>query len=119
MGQSAGGWSVDFFNYAYPDDPIVSGLIAESGVAQPLSEPDPSNFTQLAASVGCEGLSADEELQCMQEVNTARLKAATADILSAVPAGATYWPFSPKADDVTAFSNYTERLEQGIVAQIV
>lgn len=33
FGQSAGGASVDFYSYAWADDPIVAGFIPESGTA--------------------------------------------------------------------------------------
>ena len=45
MGQSAGGTSVDYYSYAYKDDPIVAGLISHSGTALSFS-PNTANFSQ-------------------------------------------------------------------------
>ena len=33
FGQSAGGASVDYYNYAWKDDPIIAGSILQSGTA--------------------------------------------------------------------------------------
>ena len=72
-GQSAGAFSVDYYNFAYPEDLIVSGLIMESGTAlQPSITLDPthSNFTFVAAQVGCKDLSPTAGLACMRNVSS-------------------------------------------------
>jgi carboxylesterase type B len=38
FGESAGGGSVDLYTYAYKDNPIVTGIIAESGTGNYRSE---------------------------------------------------------------------------------
>ena len=112
MGQSAGGGSVDSYAYAWVNDPIVHGLISESGIRVPLAGgPDPSNFTTLAGLVGCGGLGAQEELSCMQGID--------AQLLEDTNSQTDGFSFTPKADGLTVFPNKTERIEQGLVAKIV
>ncbi|GAB7352165.1 hypothetical protein MBLNU459_g2648t1 [Dothideomycetes sp. NU459] len=72
-GQSAGAESADVQNFAYPNDPIVQGFFMDSGsafLAQATSSKDTShsNFTFVAANVGCGGLNASAELTCMRAV---------------------------------------------------
>jgi len=58
--------SVDYYTYTYPNDPIVTGLIMDSGTAfSPIAVNDSthSNFTFVAEHVGCGGLAADPEKQ--------------------------------------------------------
>ncbi|KAH0376849.1 chlorogenic acid esterase precursor, partial [Aureobasidium melanogenum] len=65
-GQSAGGASVAYYPYAFADEPIVAGLISDSGAAGILAKSDPthSNSTALAGLVGCGNLNASAELAC-------------------------------------------------------
>lgn len=54
--------SVDYYNFAYPQDPIVAGLIMDSGTAfLPLGTANPShsNFTFIAGQFGCGNLSSE------------------------------------------------------------
>jgi len=113
-GQSAGGSSVGYYSYAYPKDPIVKGLSADSGDASLNLAFDAtgSSFTSLAAKVGCGELNPQEELECMQKVNGTELQQLVSSPNSTVS-------FGPRADNVTAFANTTERLEKGLVARIV
>lgn len=112
MGQSAGGGSVDYYAYAHPNDPIVHGLITESGVrVAALGGPDSTNFTDLASKVGCGGLEPEEEFTCMQGVD--------AKLLEDTNSNTDTYSFTPKADGVTAFPNKTERIDQGLIAKIV
>lgn len=73
-GQSAGGFAVTNYDFAYADDPIVSGLIADSGnVFQDWANPQPdtSNFTFLAKML-CQASENVrdplEELTCMRQI---------------------------------------------------
>ncbi|PVI08238.1 alpha/beta-hydrolase [Periconia macrospinosa] len=114
------GQAVDLYSYAYPHNPLVSGLIAESGQATGATyDPDPSgnNFTYVAKQLGCNG-TADAVFNCMQ------FKPAT-DILKTVAIGyaatansSKPLQFSPVADNQIVFSNYTERQECGLFAKI-
>ena len=71
-GQSSGAASVDYYNYAWYQDPIVKGLIMHSGsvfATGTSKDATHMNFTAAAHSVGCERDSAAEELACMRTVS--------------------------------------------------
>lgn len=77
-----------------------------------------SSFTTLAGAAGCGGLSAEEELSCMQDVPALRLQ----DLVqgSKLPGSNVTTPrFAAVVDDVTSFANNTERLVKGLTAKIV
>lgn len=121
-GQSAGSISVDMYNFAYPDDPIVGGFIMDSGTAESglVSADTPhSNFTFVAENVGCSGLSEDsaKELECMRGVDAIKISdfiASYAESGSSPSLG-----FNPVPDERVVFSNYTQRALQDQQAQIV
>ncbi|KAL1854488.1 hypothetical protein Daus18300_011409 [Diaporthe australafricana] len=120
-GQSAGSISVDLYNFAYPDDPIVGGLIMDSGTAESgLTSADTphSNFTFVAENVGCDGLGGDpaKELECMRGVDASKLR----DFLAsyAESGSSPSLSFNPVPDEKTVFSNYTERALQNLQAEI-
>jgi carboxylesterase type B len=75
-GQSAGGASVAYYPYAFADEPIVAGLISDSGAAGILAKSDPthSNSTALAGLVGCGNLNASAELACVRGVKSTTLE---------------------------------------------
>jgi carboxylesterase type B len=119
-GQSAGGSSVDKYAYAWPDDPIVQGLIADSGVAGLLgkSASDTSNFTYVAQQVGCTQDDPDKAFACMQ-------KADAKDIIgvlnkyNASNNGGRSLSFAPAGDNETSFDDYTEIQSDGKFARLV
>ncbi|KAH6889353.1 Alpha/Beta hydrolase protein [Thelonectria olida] len=109
-GQSAGAASVGMYGYAYPHDLIVKGLILDSGSTSTLTVAagNYTNFHTLAKSVGCGGLGSSKELACMQEVKGTEIQAA----YSSSGLG-----FTPVGDNVTAFSNTTDRIAKGLVSK--
>jgi acetylcholinesterase len=111
-GQSAGGNAANSYGYAYPEDPIVAGIVAQSGTVSQLNSPNTTAFTILAKQLGCDGLDAEEELTCMQQAPNDRLH-------SVIRNGTGVPRFSPAVDDVTLFANNTARLESGLVAKVV
>lgn len=118
-GQSAGGASVDSYGYAYPKDPIIKGLIIDSGSAYLLGSTDApqTNFTSLAGMVGCKDLAPEAEIGCMRNVSANAIENA---LSSYVSSGATpKLAFTPFPDNVTAFSNPADRAERGLVAKLV
>lgn len=112
-GQSAGGASSSYYSYAWRDDPIVTGFIADSGAAGLASGTDyaQSNFTSLAFLVGCGNLSDSATVTCLRNVPAGTLENAlsTSDGLD----------FGPTPDGTVVFANYTERAVQGLVADVV
>ncbi|KAK4142476.1 acetylcholinesterase [Dichotomopilus funicola] len=113
-GQSAGGNAVASYGYAYPEDPIVTGLIASSGSVGATNSANNSAFHDLAQVVGCANLTSTEELACMQKVDALELQKYVEGIKTQAFKGS----FRPIADGVTAFPNNTERLEKGLIAKI-
>ncbi|KAI1873926.1 uncharacterized protein JN550_003195 [Neoarthrinium moseri] len=112
-GQSAGAASVGHYGYTYPNDLIVKGLISDSGAPSILSKTfgNFTSFSTLAGLVGCGDLDATGELECMQKVDAQTLESVSSNHTSIIS-------FSPVADNVTAFSNTTDRLANGLVAKV-
>ncbi|KAJ9667700.1 hypothetical protein H2201_002235 [Coniosporium apollinis] len=117
-GQSAGAASVDTYGYAYPEDPIVSSLICDSGAATIRSSSDyaQTNFTFLASLVGCRDLDSQAEVACVRNVPAVTLQSALGNyiISRATPSIS----FVPVNDNVTVFSNTTDRALRGLIANI-
>jgi carboxylesterase type B len=111
-GQSAGGNAANSYGYANPEDPIVAGIVAQSGTTSQINSANTTAFTILAKQLGCDGLGAEEELTCMQAADNNKLH----DIIRN---GTNVPRFSPVADGVTLFANNTARLEDGQVAKVV
>ncbi|KAL2843743.1 Alpha/Beta hydrolase protein [Aspergillus pseudoustus] len=119
-GQSSGSASTDYLNYAYPDDPIVGGFIQHSGSVFATGQSKDSemlNFTAMAQNVGCADLSAAEELSCM------RHNASAEDIIDYYqkynlnPSQGAL-SFTTIVDEITKFSNYTQRALAGNFSQL-
>ncbi|ESZ93847.1 hypothetical protein SBOR_5788 [Sclerotinia borealis F-4128] len=117
-GQSAGGASADSYGYAYPNNPIVKGLIIDSGSAYLLGSTDvlQTNFTALAGMVGCKDLKAEAEIGCMRNISASVIENA---LSSYANSGVTpKLAFTPFPDNVTAFSNGADRAARGLVAKL-
>jgi carboxylesterase type B len=111
-GQSSGAEAVDIYNYAWHEDPIVHGLIMNSGTSfiEDVygSGPRYSNFSFVASQVGCgNSSSAQEELACMKKVDAATLNNFAGNYYNEgrEPALA----FGAAADEKVLFSNSTDR----------
>jgi carboxylesterase type B len=106
--------AVDFYNFAYPEDPIVSGLIMDSGTALvPFGSGDleHSNFTFVAENMGCGNLSAKAELDCMRNVSSTDIISfmkTYSDALTTPPLIFLY-----VVDNSTFFGDYTARALAG------
>lgn len=111
IGQSSGSVAVDYWSYAYVQDPIVSGFISHSGNAFSF----PINSRELAeqhwytasAYLGC-GASGDI-VACMRSQNVTAIKAAAATVKPPPNASqARSQPvFQPTPDNITVFADYT------------
>ncbi|KAF2140431.1 uncharacterized protein K452DRAFT_335591 [Aplosporella prunicola CBS 121167] len=122
FGQSAGGAAVDFWSYAYIEDPILSGIISHSGNAlsfvvnsEDFAE---SNWYTVAKDVGC-GSSGDV-MDCMKSVDFATIEAAAAKVPSIGPQARQQPPFQPTIDDklVLTANEYATRSSTGKFAKI-
>lgn len=122
-GQSAGSMMADYYGFAYPDDPIVTGLILDSGTAFTtfftVNDTTRSNFTFVADHVGCAGLSddPDQQLSCMRDVDGDVINDFIANYSETD--GFPGLTFVPIEDDGLIFSNYTQRAVDGLQAKIV
>jgi cholinesterase len=114
FGQSAGGASVDYFTYAWTEDPIASSFIPESGTAiglgQSTAENSAAHWFNASSKAGCGDASSDSAsvLACMRSKNSS-------EILAAVPpSGATGSAgFGPTIDETVVFSDYLNRSAAG------
>lgn len=122
-GQSAGATAVDFYQYAYPDNPLVTGLIQDSGTAhldilKNSAVGDYSSFSLVAANVGCaNATSAAAELECMRAVPAETLEGFVAAYEDGADDPAL--TFTPLVDGVLVFENYTERAMAGNMSNLV
>ncbi|KAI5194626.1 chlorogenic acid esterase precursor [Aureobasidium subglaciale] len=100
-GQSAGGASVANYPYAFADDPMVAGLIADSGATGIIAKSDPThtNFTALASLVGCSSLNAIAELACVRNVDATTLESALSNYVISKKTPAI--SFTPSDDNIT------------------
>lgn len=122
-GQSAGSTAVDMYNFAYAEEPIVKGLIMDSGTAHldiliNRETTDFSSFSLVAAHFGCGNQTTPEaELQCMRKVPAAELEkfVATYEDSGASPS----INFIPVVDDKLVFNNYTEKAAGGEMSDLV
>ncbi|KAJ5604443.1 alpha/beta-hydrolase [Penicillium lagena] len=102
FGQSAGGQSVDFYSFAWTEDPIVSGFIIESGFAYDAPAANMSGWFNTSLQLDCGGPEAGiKTLECMKTKSYM-------DILSAVQGY-----FGPTADNRIVWANYTSQRIRG------
>jgi cholinesterase len=112
FGQSAGAASVDSYAYTWAHDPIVSGLIMESGVAgfgKPLPANNADKWYAVSKSLGCGDAAtpSSDLLSCMQKKNITNLLRAKG-----------FTNFKPTVDNITGFSNYPALAKAGNFTQI-
>lgn len=113
-GQSSGAIAMDYLNFAYPSDPIASGMILDSGsalypqAAAQSSDAARTNFTAVALALGC-GCAASR-IDCLRAVSWQEFEA--------VIKGNSTLTFLPVADDTLVFSNYTARYKMGALSSI-
>ena len=107
FGQSQGAYLISYYAYAYPQDPIASSFIQQSGTAfDPVAETQPiktENWHIASAAVGCNQQSDLAILECMRAQNLSTVLAAW----SALPADSTTTAsFGPVIDNELIFANY-------------
>ncbi|KAJ0109029.1 hypothetical protein J7T55_002221 [Diaporthe amygdali] len=121
-GQSAGSTAVDLYNFAYAEEPIVKGLIMDSGTAHldiliNRENTDFSSFSLVAANLGCGNQTSSEaELACMRKVPASKLEnfVATYEDSGASPS----INFIPVVDDNLVFNNYTQKAADGEMSDL-
>ncbi|EXK33825.1 hypothetical protein FOMG_11054 [Fusarium oxysporum f. sp. melonis 26406] len=101
-GQSAGGASVGYYQYAYPKEPIARAYIQDSGgVFLPINNADSShsNFTSIAKAFKCDK---GNQVDCLRRVPFKDIQKKVENT-----AGVS---FVPVVDERTRFSDYSKRL---------
>ena len=122
FGQSAGGSAVDYFAYAYPDNPIVAGLISHSGTAFSFAPNTPeyseTTFMQAASMLGCNDSST--VVACMRKKDFKELLAVTPKAKPLPTIAINQAAFHPTVDNKTVFSldDYTSMAAAGKFAKI-
>ncbi|KAF2401659.1 alpha/beta-hydrolase [Trichodelitschia bisporula] len=119
FGQSAGGMSVDFYAYAYTQDPIVHGFIPQSGnlalaarMGSGAGNASVVNWSNLSEKLGCGAVTAakvDATLVCMRAKPVDAILDATVPKNSASAVGS----WGPKPDGKTVFSGSGARAAAG------
>jgi hypothetical protein len=101
-GQSAGADSAALLTYAFKDDPIVQGLILQSGIPEYVGPQDDFVFIKAAERVGCRNAAnRTNELSCMKSVPAPILHRALSN-LTVNPFGTTGG--APMIDNITLYS---------------
>ncbi|KAK8029870.1 hypothetical protein PG993_011161 [Apiospora rasikravindrae] len=134
FGQSAGGASVDYYSFAWTDDPIVAGLIPQSGTALSFlpntKEYAESLWYNVTQALGCGGRPSDsdpEEVQsrilaCVRAADVTTILAAAAKFpalpTQALPQALPQATFHPTVDNITVFADYESRAAAGRFARI-
>ncbi|KAF2464550.1 alpha/beta-hydrolase [Lindgomyces ingoldianus] len=123
FGQSAGSASISMYGFAYASDPIVHGLITQSGTADGFGVAPPNStaaWQSLSGLLGCGNVTSSAE-SLSRSVACVRSKPAAAvqNARLQVPMmGSALGAFAPSADGRTAFANYSTLTTAGRFAQI-
>ncbi|KAK4498590.1 hypothetical protein PRZ48_011248 [Zasmidium cellare] len=111
-GHSAGAFLADTLSFAYPEDPIASSYILQSGTATTLPAGDASirdeGFHNVSKALGCD--SEADELACLQKKDLYRVAAAATK--QRYPTGSLKVVFGPTIDNKTVFTP-TEYAKRG------
>ena len=118
-GQSAGAISTSMYAFAYPDEPLVSGMIMMSGQPETNLRDDGEAWRQVAERTGCSNRNRTMELECLRGLEPRALKRgiSNANIIEYgdLTGG------SPTVDNGTVFTTegYVERGYEGRFAKVV
>lgn len=118
FGQSAGGASVDLYNYAWAHDPIIAGSILQSGTAQSFGNKEPaaaaSAWYDVVEKIGCgdNTTNPDIVLACMRSPSTTMERLINSSSAGPGLAGV-LGHFGPTIDNITVFHNYTQQHAEG------
>jgi carboxylesterase type B len=121
FGQSAGGSAVDYWAYAYQNDPIVAGIISHSGTALSFIpntvEYSRSIYNNVTSTVGCGNITTDT-LSCLRSKNMTEILAAARNVPALPTQALAQAAFHPTIDNITVFSDYASLGKAGAFAKI-
>lgn len=112
FGESAGGASVDLYAYAWTQDPIVNGFIAQSGSASLLARPEVNETTwyNVSSALGCGGEEAgDSTVACMRTKDAIEITNTVGMLVN----GSVSSGFGPAADGKLVFADVQNRSASG------
>lgn len=118
FGQSAGSASVDYYSYAYTKDPIIAGMIQESGTINGFGTVSKvtanSAWFNVTSVLGCGSASSNSSdvLTCMRTKTPAQIYSAIPPAKAGAITGG-LGSFGPAVDEVTVFSDYDTRSATG------
>ena len=124
FGNSAGGASTDYWSYAWRADPIVHGLISQSGTAfsfQPNSAAQSAEaFYNASLLLNCTGAGPYDPsiLPCVRSRSTKDVLAALAKVPAPPTIALPQPPFQPTIDNVIVFANYSALASAGAFAPL-
>jgi cholinesterase len=108
FGQSAGSVSIDILSYAYPSDPIVSGVILESGTALSFGvqtqDTASSVWYEASSAVGCGN--ANTAPATVYECMSLKAAKTLTDIIPPNDKSSAGLPFGPVIDNKLIFADY-------------
>lgn len=112
--ESAGGASTDFYQYTYPEDPIIHASVAESGSVFSFADPQPPNnlghWNEAAKKLNCPTEPAAASVKCMRTKSTEEILGVT---IVENPLQAVLGHFGPTVDGKIVFGDYRERNAAG------
>ena len=124
FGQSSGGVAADWWTFAYKDEPLINGIVMESGNAFSFpmnsAELQASNWRNVSATLGCN--SSEDTIECVRGKPWQDVLAAAAARLPAAPGGnpvRSTPAFYPTIDNQTVFGDYASLLKEGRFAKVV
>lgn len=114
FGESAGAGSVDLYSYAWVDDPIVNGFIAQSGTAfLRIGNTDPTDYSSwynVSQALGCGGAEVGEQtVQCVRGRDAADI----INVVGTQAGGGLPSAFVPVADGKVVFADVRNRSAEG------
>lgn len=133
FGHSAGGASIDYYSYAWKDDPIVAGTVPMSGTATSFghrtAETGLEAWGLTAELLGCgnsDSTSTSVVISCMRQKTTEQVFNASLEagnnLTATLPTLAQFYVsttgiWSPTTDNVTVFANYSTLGQEGMFIQ--
>lgn len=112
---------MDYYSYAYLDDPIVAGLISHSGTAFSFTpntfEYSQSSFLKTAALLGCTG--PKDVVACMRSKDFHDILTAASSIPSSPSLALPQPVFHPTIDNITVFADYKALAAAGKFIKVV
>ncbi|KAK8096752.1 cholinesterase precursor [Apiospora kogelbergensis] len=117
FGQSAGGSSVDYWSFAWREDPIVAGLIPQSGTSLSFL-PNTKEYSESLWYNVSQASEASSVLACVRAADVVTILAAAAKVPALPTLALPQATFHPTIDNATVFADYEARAAAGRFARV-